>query len=366
MSDAGQHSPRPRRLWALVGAASLGTGIPPALSAASILDNADLLTMMPTGALLGVGVYGAQRIYRRVGRVRIRVTPNVAARGIEAFHVLWKGKRTETLWDRLNGISSWRELLEQLLHPDLAAWPAHEVGSSVESVVKESVLGLRPSLGQPFDPYVLELQDEILEPDEHRWMAMRPKHIARVRDSGVNEGTRLVIAQMLAGRDQDLGARLLYDLAFNAAIEVELRLQAADDLFQWDPAGSQVCYEYFTNCTEMDIEYQILACERLGRCDQERAISALSDKALNKSIEPSLRFQAAEKIGRFSEPRRILTFKLLGSDFSLDLEQRIATTGRRRDLGDPTADDDLRHGAENERNPESVRELCRTYLNPRS
>ncbi|GAB4001641.1 hypothetical protein GCM10029992_37710 [Glycomyces albus] len=364
MSKAGQPPPRSRRLWSLVGSAALGAGAPPALSVVSIFDTADFPTAMPTGAALGVAICIVNRARRRFGSIRPRLTPRMVARVIEAFHVLRKGERTKTWWDRLNSADSWRELLEQPPPVPADRHPG-ERGSDATAVVGEDVLGLQPSLREPFDKYVVELQEEIREPDEYRWQALQPVHVARVGDAGVNEWTRLVLAQMLARRDKDLGARLLYDLAFEAAISVELRLQAADDLFQWDPAGSQVCYEYFTNCNEMDIEYQILACERLGRCDKERAISALSEKAANKSVAAHLRFLAAEKIGRFSEAKRILAFKLLACDYSMELEQRIAASGRLRELGDPAAERALRHGAENERNPDEVRQLCRTYLNPR-
>lgn len=332
----------------------------PMLSLTQVLDPAHLPMAMPAAGVGGAAVCMVIRAVRRGGRLHTRLTPQVVARICEAVYYGVKGEHSRQWWNRLNALNTWRDLL--VLPPDGPAGGfARTLGSADEHPHSHDLLAVNTAFSGRFDPVLIELL-QANSGTKEAWEETKGRLADIARNPGTAPLTRLVIARTVALRDEVLGTDLLTDVAFDPDLDNVLRVEAADEVFRWDPARAQLCYEHLANSPELDPDEQLIAAERLGRCDTVRAASALFEKVADRAFPLTYRFDAAERTGRYVEATRRLAYWVLARDTSIDLMDRIPATGRLLELDEPRAEELLQHGAKNKNNPPEARELCRFYL----
>jgi len=202
----------------------------------------------------------------------------------------------------------------------------------------------------------------VIDLPERGWAARRPELRARVADTERGPWTRFMIARTAAQRDRDLGLALLELLLADLALDGDLRLSVADEIYRWDPVRGLAVYERLTDEATLAPETQVDACVHIGRTDPARAVALLLQRVADPDLPLGLRYHAAEETALFSQFGHVRALRILAHACDLELKDRVPAAGRLRQLGEPGAEELLRHGAGNLDVPPAVRELCMAYL----
>jgi len=331
---------------------------PSLLSLLNLLEPAHVPVAMPLAGFGGAIATASIKALLRNGRFRI--SPRTFARVCEAVYYGIHGEHSRQWWNRLNSLNDWRDLI---VLPEAESESGSSSGRPMSSVSAPSpeALEVYAALADTLDPVLMKLL-LVDSGNKEIWEQEREALVALVRDPARESSLRLRTAQVITLHEEVLGTDLLTDLVYDSDVSNAVRFKAADELFRWDPARAQLCYEHLASSADLEPDEQITAAERLGRCDRERAAAALADKSADREVPLRFRFLAAEKTGEFDKRTRRGAFWNLVLDTSIDIRDRIDAGGRLLDLGDLAAAEWLRLQAELGSTPEDANALCRYYL----